>query len=115
MRREAGAVTIALLGRSVPAVHTPEGLRALDKEAPAYPASVERYLASEFGDALDEATAAMRALARSLSPAELAAKGFHLYEQFRPSVPEGETRWGAKGKLDLEKIAGLAAGRAGSR
>lgn len=49
----------------------------------------------------------MGALARSIPPAELAAKGFYLYEQFRPGVPEGESGWGAKGRLDLDKIAAL--------
>lgn len=110
MRREAGAVTIALLERGVPAVHTKDGLRALDKHKRADPASVERYLASKFGDSLKDATAAMRALGRSLPPSELAAKGFDLYVQFRPGVPEGEAGWGAKGKLDLGKIVALAKG-----
>jgi hypothetical protein len=110
MRRKAGAITIALLGRGVPAVHTPHGLRALDKGASGNPASVERYLASKFGDALKDTTGAMRSLARSLPPSELAAKGFDLYVRFRPGVPEGESGWGAKGKLELGKIVALAKG-----
>ena len=31
-----------------------------------------------------------------------------LYEQFRPSIPEGVKGWGAKGDLDLGLIEGLA-------
>ena len=111
MRRKAGVVTIGLLSRAVPAVHTPDGLRALDKEAPANPERVERYLSAKFGDALGEATTAMRKLARSLPPDTLADEAFALYVQFRPGVPEGEAGWGAKGQLDLGKIEALAKGR----
>jgi hypothetical protein len=50
----------------------------------------------------------MRGLARSKPPADLAAQAFHLYEQFRPNVPEGERGWAAKGVLDLDKLAALA-------
>ena len=66
---------------------------------------VERYLASKFGDVLDEARAAMTALARSLPPERLAAEAFRLYEGFRPSVPLGVKGWGAAGVLDLDRIA----------
>jgi hypothetical protein len=45
----------------------------------------------------------------SRPPAKLAAEGYHLYEQFRPSVPAGTRGWGAKGTLDLEAIGKLAA------
>jgi hypothetical protein len=41
MERKAGAVSVALLGRAVAAVHTKDGLRALDKGAAGTPASVE--------------------------------------------------------------------------
>ncbi len=111
LQAKAGAVTIALLGRAVPAVHTKDGLRALDKDKPANPASVEKYLAGKFGQGLEEATEAMRRLARSREPARLAIEAFRLYEQFRPSVPEGETGWGAKGVLDLDTITALTEGR----
>src|SRR5918911_401146 len=37
-------VHVRLLGRPVPAVRTPAGIRALDKERPGDPRSVERYL-----------------------------------------------------------------------
>ena len=105
--RPAGSFQVALLGRAVPAVHTPDGVRATAKDKPIAPASVERYLVSKFGDALDDAREAMRALARSLPPVELARSAFRLYERFRPSVPAGTSGWGAKGKLDLAKIEGL--------
>jgi hypothetical protein len=101
-------ITVDLLSRAVPAVHTKEGLRALAKEKPSDPASVERYLESKFGDALADARKAMEALARSRPPKALAAEAFHLYERFRPSVPAGTRGWGAKGTLDLAAIRKLA-------
>jgi hypothetical protein len=99
---------IALLGRAVPAVQTPDGVRALKNEKSTNPESVARYLQKAFGDRLDEARAAMEGLARSLAPADLAKYAYHLYEQFRPSVPPDVRGWGAKGDLDLAAIAGLA-------
>jgi len=104
-----GKLTVSLLGRAVPVVKTPEGIRALDKDKPSSAASVECYLASKFGEHLEDARKAMAALARSMPPSELAGHAFRLYEQFRPSVPSGERGWGAKGVLDLAKIKALAA------
>ena len=99
---------VALMGRAVPAVQTPEGVRATSKEKPIAPESVEAYLTKSFGSALDEATAAMTELARSMPVDALARSAFRLYEQFRPSIPAGTAGWGAKGKLSLEKIRELA-------
>jgi hypothetical protein len=48
-------------------------------------------------------------LANALNPDELAQRGFGLYEQFRPVIPEGVQGWGAKGDLDLGHISKLAA------
>ena len=107
-------VSVDLLQRAVPVVRTPEGIRALAKERPVDPGSVERYLKSKFGDALPDVTAAMQKLAAAFAPPELAARGFALYAKFRPEIPEGEAGWGAKGNLDLATIEGLAPG-AGSR
>jgi hypothetical protein len=101
-------ITVDLLSRAVPAVHTKEGLRALEKEKPSDPAAVERYLESKFGDALADVRGAMEALAKSRPPKALAGEAFHLYEAFRPSVPAGTRGWGAKGTLDLAAIRKLA-------
>ena len=49
----------------------------------------------------------MTELANALKPDELAQRGFGLYEQFRPQIPEGVSGWGAKGELDLELIRKL--------
>src|SRR5512143_1868123 len=99
---------VSLLGRSVPAVHTKDGLRALDKDKPANPGSVQRYLEQKFKENLPDARAAMRLLAESMSPAELSRRAYALYEQFRPEIPEGKRGWGAMGELDLGKIKALA-------
>jgi hypothetical protein len=101
-------VTVDLLHRAVPARHTDEGLRALSSDRPISPDSVKRYLESKFGDALDEVHEAMKQLAKSLTPSELAEKAYGLYERFRPEIPPGVRGWGASGKLDLETIRKMA-------
>jgi hypothetical protein len=98
---------VGLLGRAVPVVRTPEGLRAVSKGKPGNPASVEKYLASKFGDRLGDARTAMAELAAACEPADLSWRGFRLYEQFRPAVPTGESGWGAKGELDLRMVRAL--------
>ena len=40
---------VDLLGRAVPVVRTPDGLRAVSKSKPGNPASIEKYLPSKFG------------------------------------------------------------------
>jgi hypothetical protein len=99
---------VDLLGRALPAVNTEEGVRAVIKSKPIEPDGVEHYLESKFGDVLPEVRKAMTELANALKPDELAQKGFGLYEQFRPAIPEGVRGWGAKGELDLGQIPKLA-------
>jgi hypothetical protein len=102
-------ITVDLLHRAVPAVHTEAGLRALSSGAkPMDPKSVERYLVSKFGESYAEASEAMRVLAKSRAPAVLAREAYALYEQFRPEVPPGVRGWGAAGTLDLDAIRGMA-------
>jgi|MudIll2142460700_1097286.scaffolds.fasta_scaffold44422_2 hypothetical protein len=106
--RKDEVVTVDLLHRAVPARHTDEGLRALSNDRPISPESVNRYFGSKFGDALDEVYDAMKELAKSLTPSELAEKAYHLYEKFRPEIPPGKRGWGALGKLDIEGIRKMA-------
>ncbi|GAB4478983.1 MAG: hypothetical protein OHK0044_26220 [Burkholderiaceae bacterium] len=104
-----GAVMhVELLDRAVPVVRTPDGLRALAKNGPVDPASVQRYLESKFGDALPAVEREMRALARSLPADELARRAYALYEPFRPELPPGVRGWGATGTLDLARIRAAA-------
>jgi hypothetical protein len=102
-----GMTEVELLGRRIPAMETPTGLRACVRDAPASPESAERYLRSKFGDALDEVRGAMERLARSRAPRDLAVHGFNLYEAFRPVVPSDARGWGAKGVLDIGRILAL--------
>jgi hypothetical protein len=99
---------IEICGRHVPAINTPNGVRAVNKEKPVEPEGVERYLKSKFGDGFGAARQAMRNLAKAIKPELLAQNSFRLYEHFRPSIPEGVSGWGAKGKLDLDQIRTLA-------
>ena len=102
---------VEMLGRTVPCINTADGLRALSKDAPIQPTSVENYLERKFGDALNRVCETMRELARAFKPEELADKAFGLYVQFRPVVPEDATGWSAKGELRLERIRSLASGK----
>ena len=101
-------IQVELLHRAVPVLQTPEGLRALSKEQPIAPSSVQKYLASKFKDALGPVSAAMAELADSRDPEELAAEAYRLYEQFRPDIPAGVAGWGAAGVLSLSKMRKLA-------
>jgi len=99
---------IGILGRGVPAVKTPQGLRAAIKGEEIDAESVQKYLKQKFGDDLDEARAAMGILAKAYTPKQLEGEAYSLYEKFRPEIPEGKKGWGAKGDLDLEYIISLA-------
>ena len=94
------------MGCEITMVQTANGPRASIKGQPADPASVERYLAGKFGDALPAVRAAMERLAQSRPPRELAVQAFSLYEAFRPGIPPGVRGWGAAGVLDLDRILG---------
>jgi hypothetical protein len=103
------AVQIDFLQRAVLAERTPEGIRALAKDKPIDPASVEKYLAGKFGEELDAARSAMEELARAVAPEELSDSAFDLYEKFRPQIPPGKKGWGIAGILDLDTIRKMAA------
>jgi hypothetical protein len=100
---------IEICGRQVPAINTTDGVRAVIKDKPVEPKSVERYLESKFGESLRIVRAAMRDLAKAFRPEQLMRNAFTLYEKFRPAIPEGVTGWGARGKLDIDRIRSLTA------
>jgi hypothetical protein len=106
---EGEQLQVQLMGRTIPVVRTPEGLRALAKGEPLKPRSIEQYLINRFGQHLSAVRAVMEELARSLPPGELAKQVFPLYEPFRPAVPAGGASWGAAGVLELGKIMALIA------
>jgi hypothetical protein len=99
---------VDLLGRAVPCIATDDGLRAVSGDREIDPDSVERYLRAKFGERLEDARAAMMALAKSMTPTKLAARAYSLYEDFRPRIPGGIKGWGAAGALSLAKIRSLA-------
>jgi hypothetical protein len=90
---------VGLLHRAVPVMRTALGLRALAKDRPISPASVERYLESKFGGNLGSAMRAMVKLAHSMPVEEIAARAYHLYEEFRPAIPAGVTGWVRRASL----------------
>ena len=99
---------IEVCGRPLPAKNTEDGVRAVVKDKPIDPAAVRKYLQGKFGDDLPAVRAAMAELAAKCQPDDLQATAFHLYEQFRPTIPPGKTGWGAKGHLYLQLIRSLA-------
>ena len=99
---------IEILGRGVPAVKTPQGLRVAIKGEVIQPQTVKTYLEQKFGADYDESRSAMEQLAKAFMPKQLESNAFELYEKFRPQIPEGTKGWGAKGELDLEYIRSLA-------
>jgi hypothetical protein len=101
---------IELCSRPVPAKNTADGIRALSGRAMVTAEGAESYLETKVGDHLEAARAAMTMLAYAYRPRELAAAAFKLYEEFRPTIPEGVKGWGAKGVLDLRKIRSLTKG-----
>jgi len=99
---------IEVCGRPVPATSTDAGIRATRGGRPLDADSVRRYLEDKFGDDLKAVRSALRRLAKSYQPKELADHCYRLYERFRPGIPEGTKGWGAKGDLDLGVIEELA-------
>jgi hypothetical protein len=99
---------VEICGRHVPAINTPDGVRAVIKHQPIEAKGVERYLESKFGESLGPAREAMRDLAKAFRPEQLQENAFGFYEQFRPAIPEGVRGWGAKGNLDIGRIRSLA-------
>lgn len=108
VRPEGEQFFVDLMGRSVPVINTPDGVRATAKGAPVQPASVQRYLEGKLGTALPEVRQAMEELAAAYTADELEERAYGLYVRFRPEVPAGKRGWGARGPLDTEKIRSLA-------
>jgi hypothetical protein len=107
-RKTGDTLLVEVVGRPIPAMQTEHGLRATNKGEAIDPQSVERYLEKKFGESLPEVSNALEALAQAYPTQELEQRAYKLYEQFRPSVPEGTQGWGAAGELNLERIRALA-------
>lgn len=105
-RKEHGPdeVMIEFMQRHVPVIVTADGIRATTHGKAMSPPSVEKYIAGKFGTHLEEARAAMIALAKSIPASEINRHAFGLYTKFRPEIPEGVEGWGASGALSLDAI-----------
>ncbi len=93
--------------RGIPMKNFPEGPRAVAKDNPVDPKSVETYLAKAFGESLSAAREAMEQLSKAFTPEEIGSRAFGLYERFRPKIASGQRGWGQKGQLDLGVIRKL--------
>jgi hypothetical protein len=96
-------------GRGIPMKNLEDGVRAVVKDKPIDPRSVETYFGKAFGESLAAVREAMERLAKAYNPCELDVRAFGLYEKFRPKIASGQRGWGQKGKLDLGIIRELAA------
>jgi hypothetical protein len=98
---------IEICERRIPAKNTRDGVRAVIKDEPIDPVTVEKYLRGKFGEYYETVRTVMEELARSFPREELAYRAYMLYEKFRPSIPSGQRGWGAKGELKLDLIRSL--------
>ena len=112
-KREAiGAQTAELMGRTIPCVAMPDGLRALSKAAPIEPEPVRRYLAGRFKESLPVVREKLVTLARTFSPDTLDREAMDVYMGLRPNVPRGRDGWGKIGLLETDTIDALIDERA---
>ena len=99
---------VEVVGRTVPAKRTEDGVRAVVGDKPIDSDKVERYLKSKFGEELEAVREAMEELAESFDRKKLSETAYGLYEKFRPKIASGKRGWGQKGELDLRLIRSLA-------
>lgn len=92
----------------MPVLQTPGGLRALAKDRPIDPVVRRTVSGQQIWRFASPVRRAMANLAAAMSPHELAAQAYALYEKFRPKIPAGVGGWGAAGVLDLDVIGQLA-------
>jgi hypothetical protein len=102
---------VEMCERAIPAKNTKDGVRAVIRDKPIDPTSVEKYLRNKLGEHYETVRTAMEELAQSFPRQELAGKAYLLYERFRPSIPSGQQGWGARGELKLDLMRSLAGNR----
>lgn len=112
-REEIGAEQIEMMGRVIPCVRTPDGLRALSKMAPTDPESVREYLAGRFKEDLPLVESKLAGLIETFEPEELDRVAMDVYMRLRPIVPKGRSGWGKAGLFETERIDALIAQRKG--
>jgi hypothetical protein len=79
-RKRGEEFLIEICGRRISAINTTDGVRAVIRNQPIEPNSVERSLESKFGDSLGTAPAATRDLGKAYRPEQLSTNAFRLYE-----------------------------------
>lgn len=95
--------------KALPILQVGDELRAAESNNKASsPKATEGYLQRAFGDRYKDVEDVFKELADTFSPEDVAASGYKLYEKFRPSVPQGQRGWGAKGVLDLQYVLTLS-------
>lgn len=102
-------LTVGLLGRPVPALRTPQGVRGLTlKGAAVPPATVHRYLEHAFSHHFLAARTAMQLAVRSYPVQRLKENlgrvAYTVYTAFRPQIADGRAGWGAKGTLSCATV-----------
>ncbi|KAI0750715.1 hypothetical protein C8Q80DRAFT_1153578 [Daedaleopsis nitida] len=99
---------VELMGRRIPLYQTVTSQwRALSAGSPVAPTSAFSYITQALRQTAPHVVGALRLLAASYAPAELNAKGFSLYADFRPEA-DG---WGQRGEVRCSTILGLRKAR----
>lgn len=57
----------------------------------------------------------MRQLAEAFPKEEIGGEAYRLYEEFRPTVPQGKQGWGRKGRLELDRLLELRPASGGQK
>ena len=108
---EAGVEKVDVFGMSLKGLKVDnDQVFAIEKgSSTVKPGSVQGYLSKAFGPRLQDAEAALTQLAETYSSDDIGREAYRLYEQFRPSVPQGQAGWGKKGLLELDRLKELQA------
>ncbi|KAK9823758.1 hypothetical protein WJX72_005210 [[Myrmecia] bisecta] len=106
---EQGVEKVDVFGMHIKAQKANDEMHAVDaNDKPINPATVDGYLRRAFGDRLSAAEGALKELAEAHPPDALGHEAYNLYSNFRPQVPQGQSGWGRKGVLELDRIHEMA-------
>lgn len=81
--------------------------RALLDSNPVPPSTAYTYIMNSLRQTAPFVMGAMHLLALSYEPRELNSKGFALYADFRPDIPDGAKGWGKRGEVKCQTILRL--------
>lgn len=83
-RKKDESFLVEVCGRTVPARNADDGIRALKKDEPIDPDSVERYLEKKFGDDLETVEDAMQKIGQSLQAQRVGRRGLFALRTVSP-------------------------------